>query len=55
MWRSMVCGMLFLGLTSCEETSDNAKSTTGPTIEVHCDAAAPTNTTAKITCPGGTP
>lgn len=53
--RWIVLGLLGLSLTSCENTSDNAKSTTGPSIEVHCDAAIPQGTTAKIVCPGGAP
>ena len=53
--RMVILALVLASLTGCEETSDNAKSTTGPTITVHCDAQAPSDTTAKITCPGGTP
>ena len=47
---------LLLGssLVGCDwgTESDNARSVTGPTIEVHCDAATPVgSTTAKVTCP----
>jgi len=38
---AMLCG--------CE--SDNARSTTGPGINIHCDAAVPQDTTVKVVCP----
>jgi hypothetical protein len=50
--RSIILAAALLALIGCDQESDNARSTTGPTIEVHCDAATPQgSTTAKISCP----
>jgi hypothetical protein len=41
-----------LALGGCLGDSDQADSTTGPAIDVHCDAAQPTGaTTVKVDCP----
>jgi len=43
--------LLTLGLTGCEEKSDNADGSSQG-IEVHCGAALPTgSTTVKVDCP----
>ena len=52
--RPWICALVLLTLAGCEEKSDQADSVSGPSIEVHCDAATPQgSTTAKIVCPGG--
>lgn len=46
----MVLFVAYIVLCSCE--SDNARSTTGPGVVVHCDAAVPLgDTTVKVDCP----
>jgi uncharacterized lipoprotein len=53
--RALLAALAVLALAGCDTESDNARSTTGPSIEVHCDAATPVgSTTAKIVCPGAT-
>lgn len=50
--RCLIVAMALMGLTACDSNSDNARSTTGPGIDVHCDAATPVGaTTVKVVCP----
>jgi hypothetical protein len=44
--------VLSLALGGCFGDEDQANSTTGPSVDVHCDAAQPTgSTTVKVDCP----
>jgi hypothetical protein len=52
MWRLMLVVLLSLPLWGCTGDSDQANSTNGPPIEVHCAAATPTGaTTVRVQCP----
>ena len=50
--RSCLVALALMGLTACDSNSDNARSVSGPGIDVHCDAATPVGaTTVKVVCP----
>ena len=55
--RSWIGALVLVAVSGCTlGDSDQAGSTTGPAVVVHCDAATPLgDTTAKIICPNGTP
>lgn len=45
-------------ITGCDSTSENAKSVTGPGIDVHCAAQTPGgngSTSVRVTCPNTAP
>ena len=51
--RSLLVAVALLALTGCDiGDEDQAGSTAGPSISVHCDAAIPSGaTTTKVVCP----
>jgi hypothetical protein len=61
MRRPLLCGLMLVALTGCTfGDSDNADSTTGPGVSIHCGAeglkAAPNgDTTVAVKCPASTP